>query len=249
VYQPGGTATKNVYTNFATMMGAVSAIQGDKWIKFDGTHGQLVVPPGTWNVDGCTFTIAGGYGGFSIGSNTGTLFLADGAHLTYQNLKIEQLWVVLNGNTPAVQAAPSSVLTLDLGASIFAGTGTAPFLRVSTNALPGVQLFLRGGATIGEGTKPVFEVDAAVVNAFMTLQDASFISPNAITGAGTLVTFLSDDAAIFPPQPIVTLVQSKQSDAVRVAYTPASLPHWSGVAPTSVADALDRIAAKITPIP
>jgi hypothetical protein len=207
------------------------------------------VPPGTWNVDGCTFTIAGGYGGFSIGSNTATLYLADGAHFLYQNLKVEQLWIVLDGTTPVVQAAPSSVLTLDLGASIFAGTGTAPFLRVSTNALPGVMVFMRGGATIGEGTKPIFQVDAGITNAFLTLQDASFISPNALSGLGTLVAYVSDDAGIFPPQTISVLVQSKQSDAVRVAYTPASLPHWSGVAPSSVADALDRIASKITPIP
>lgn len=32
-------------------------------------------------------------------------------------------------------------------------------------------------------------------------------------------------------------------------YVPSVLADWSGVAPTSVADALDRIAAKITPIP
>ena len=37
--------------------------------------------------------------------------------------------------------------------------------------------------------------------------------------------------------------------ATDVSYTPAVLADWSGTAPTSVANALDRIAAKITPIP
>lgn len=32
-------------------------------------------------------------------------------------------------------------------------------------------------------------------------------------------------------------------------YTPANLADWSGTAPTSLADALDRIAAALTPIP
>jgi hypothetical protein len=34
-----------------------------------------------------------------------------------------------------------------------------------------------------------------------------------------------------------------------VNYVPAVLPNWSGIPPTSVADALDRIAAAIGPIP
>ena len=32
-------------------------------------------------------------------------------------------------------------------------------------------------------------------------------------------------------------------------YTPAVLADWSGTAPTSLAEALDRIAAALTPIP
>lgn len=43
----------------------------------------------------------------------------------------------------------------------------------------------------------------------------------------------------------ITLV----NDAYGLAYTPAILANWSGIAPTSVSDALDRIAAMIGPIP
>jgi hypothetical protein len=38
-------------------------------------------------------------------------------------------------------------------------------------------------------------------------------------------------------------------NAANIDYVPANLVNWSGVAPTSVANALDRIAAKIGPIP
>jgi hypothetical protein len=44
-----------------------------------------------------------------------------------------------------------------------------------------------------------------------------------------------------------TLTLQAQSNLT--GYTPALVANWSGVAPKSVADALDRIAAKITPIP
>jgi hypothetical protein len=39
------------------------------------------------------------------------------------------------------------------------------------------------------------------------------------------------------------------SAANGLGYIPASLPNWSGVAPTSTANALDRIAAHVGPIP
>lgn len=40
-----------------------------------------------------------------------------------------------------------------------------------------------------------------------------------------------------------------KTDATALAYTPAVLANWSGVAPTSVANALDRLAAHSGPIP
>ena len=39
------------------------------------------------------------------------------------------------------------------------------------------------------------------------------------------------------------------NDAYGTAYIPTSLPNWNGLQPTSVSNALDRIAAKIGPIP
>lgn len=48
---------------------------------------------------------------------------------------------------------------------------------------------------------------------------------------------------------MTTLTINLIADAIRMTYTPAVLANWSGVAPTSIANALDRIAAKITPIP
>lgn len=46
-----------------------------------------------------------------------------------------------------------------------------------------------------------------------------------------------------------TFMDMKSSDAINEAYEPAVLANWSGTAPTNVANALDRIAAKIGPIP
>jgi hypothetical protein len=44
-------------------------------------------------------------------------------------------------------------------------------------------------------------------------------------------------------------LQAVAGNATNVPYVPANVANWTGVAPTSIANALDRIAAKITPIP
>jgi hypothetical protein len=252
VFQPGGTPKGNVYIDWATMMASVGLVAGPKWIQIDGTFAQTTVPAGTWNVDDVTLTIHGIADGYDFGGNTGTLYFVDGAHLAFQNLVIEQLWCVLLGSTPVATAAQGAVLTLDLGASIFAGVAApAPFLEIATNALPGVGIFMRGGSSVGGGvaSTPIFQVDTGVSNAFLYLSDSSYVAPSALSGAGTLVVYLSPDAAVYPPQSISTLVQSNQGDVVRENYTPATIANWSGTAPSSAANALDRIAAKVGPIP
>lgn len=45
-----------------------------------------------------------------------------------------------------------------------------------------------------------------------------------------------------------TITETPLSTALGSTYAPAVLANWSGTTPTSVANALDRIAAKITPI-
>jgi len=65
---------------------------------------------------------------------------------------------------------------------------------------------------------------------------------SAFTGSVTDIPSSVTRAAGAPP-PVL------KSAASGLAYTPAVLANWSGTTPASVADALDRIAAKIGPIP
>jgi hypothetical protein len=50
---------------------------------------------------------------------------------------------------------------------------------------------------------------------------------------------------MYPTQEILRMI----SEASQDTYTPSAVANWSGVAPTSVANALDRIAAHVGPIP
>lgn len=51
------------------------------------------------------------------------------------------------------------------------------------------------------------------------------------------------------PNLLGTIFIQLSAESTRLNYAPANLADWSGIPPTSVSDALDRIAAKITPIP
>jgi hypothetical protein len=48
---------------------------------------------------------------------------------------------------------------------------------------------------------------------------------------------------------VLRALDRMRADAGDGTYTPAVIAHWNGTAPTTIAEALDRIAAFIGPIP
>jgi hypothetical protein len=57
VYQPGGVASQNVYTDWAAMFAAIGNVAGCKTVFIDDTFDPTpTVPAGVWNVDDVLFT-------------------------------------------------------------------------------------------------------------------------------------------------------------------------------------------------
>ena len=105
-------------------------------------------------------------------------------------------------------------------------------------------------------TVPVITTDAGATTTIYAHSAAVnftfLVTGNEIGGGpGSRVLWENDDTV--PPLASAlftgTLIQAPSSDAGNMSYQPSNLANWSGVAPTSVANALDRIAAKIGPIP
>lgn len=65
IWQPGGVASGNIYTTFATLHTAVNAITGPKRVFVDVSLGTADVPAGSWDIDGWEI-----YGNLSPGPNT-----------------------------------------------------------------------------------------------------------------------------------------------------------------------------------
>ena len=119
----------------------------------------------------------------------------------------------------------------------------------------GATLTIRMGAgtTIGDGyftlanTTYTLPVGAAATGTFGA-------TPNAVVVGVLGNTFITIDGGsaqlwIKRTNPTPTTGWVSVDDAFSIAYTPTTLADWSGVPPTSVGDALDRIAARISPIP
>lgn len=82
----------------------------------------------------------------------------------------------------------------------------------------------------------------------MKFTGANITGTFSITGTGAS-TVSADSSVIGNISVTGTINFVRLSNAFGLAYIPASNANWNGTPPTNVAEALDRIAAKITPIP
>ena len=90
----------------------------------------------------------------------------------------------------------------------------------------------------------VFPLGRVVTSDTLTAGDCNVgdILQNPVSGAADLIG--QDPSGAPSVVPLLT-----DATGAGASYTPANLVNWSGVAPSSLADALDRIAASVGPIP
>jgi hypothetical protein len=240
VFQPGGVPGGNVYVDETTLQNAMALCAGPKLLQVDSSIAPAIFVNPNWHANGVTIT--------GSDFNSTLQFQGAGSILpTTNDLTLENVTVEAHG--PASVWIPSSglgILKLD-NSLLQSVAGAAPFLE-QTAAGGLTQVILDNLAILGDGVHAAITIDAGATLPF-TLANSSQTPANALAGAGTAVVGLNSDSSIAAPQAVAVLTIILNSVAQNVAYTPASLPHWSGVAPSSVANALDRIAAKITPIP
>jgi hypothetical protein len=65
-FQPGGTPSGNIYDDWAALHAAASAIGRGVVVILDGQFGLVLIPPGTWNVNGWEFRGRVPPDGFSV---------------------------------------------------------------------------------------------------------------------------------------------------------------------------------------
>jgi len=240
VFQPGGTAHDNVYTSWPALMAAVNAANGIRRILIDTTFGTATVPAGTWAVDNVQL-----YGKTTAAGFIASLGFADGAHLTFATLYVSLL-ILNSSSTSSVATIASGKGAFVLFASAALFSASAPFFHVASGAAT-FTLGLVEGSEIGDATNSVLQVDSEI-GANLVVLDQAIVFANATSGAGGLTVPVSPGGEVDSPQ-LAGISIFFLGVANQVLYTAATVADWSGTNPTSVANALDRIAAKITPIP
>lgn len=110
---------------------------------------------------------------------------------------------------------------------------------------------VRGLINVGDGTNPTtLQIREFGGGNNLNLQN-TIKAPNA--GTNAIVNISYDDSnqpsSNFATGSQLTLNLSPVAKATGIPYTATTVANWSNVNPTSVGDALDRIAAKIGPIP
>lgn len=246
VFQPGGTAADNVFTDWALLMAAVQKNAGVKSILIDPTFADPVVPPGSWNVDNCqisSFITAGGF--------ISLLTFDDGAKLTGSGIYFSSI-ILENLGAPVLEYAGGAGAFITLFSCVIApGSPTAgPFIHVAADA----GTFTIFGTNLSEIGDPdrvlsVWQQDSPSDGSEFDLSNHAIVFANAITGTGHLNVVFDSDVNLELPQPVTSLHLEPQSHADFVVYTPTSLPNWSGTSPHNVSVALDRLAAHVGPVP
>lgn len=243
-FRPGATGTlpDNVFTDWNELMVAIGATQGIRVIYFDNSIQTPVIPTGTYDLTDVTFA-----GSIQF---TGTIVdLAPG--VTLLNLKYLRRSLILNqtGPTPSITLDTGDVLVADENCGLITAAG--PLISVIGFAI--IQLFQ--GAAIS-GVSPIIDVTAAGIIQ-LQLNNRSFVSPGVISGVAGAggIAVIHSNAVVFtdptgvPPWLGGAWIVVVTASATRTDYVPAVAGDWVLPVPTDVADALDRIASLIGPIP
>lgn len=201
---------------------------------------------GPYNLDNWTFT---GAASFVNNRATATLIIDDGATMdgsASRTLNLQEIEFLYTSAADFCVVAAGAEFNLNLFGSRIACGGAGAFLEVTTTGGGGFAIAaLSNFSELGDGTHAVIDSGAALGFATVDANAGSNVRTGCVTSA--IVSFDSSCENGIAAGASYTLIMQDTSSLM--SYTPAVLANWSGTAPTSVANALDRIAAKIGPIP
>lgn len=159
VYQPGGTASANVYTSWAALYTALSVVAGPKTIQIDDSFtSPAVIPAGAYNLDGVTFTAVVN---FSSATGGAVMQLASGVTFTFGQLTFTDALLVQSQAIATVYSVGAGVeanLYL-LNGSQLDCLAAGAFMDVQAGGFG--LVFAHHDVSVGDGVHTVFTAHAA----------------------------------------------------------------------------------------
>jgi len=151
VYQPGGVAVDNVYTDWPTLYGALSAFKGERLVEFDATFtSPCVIPAGVYALEDVIFT------GNWTRPNTAVQF---DVGVVTTGLRHIRTSLLITAADPAVApiadfTSASNTMLLDDGVWLFFGFPIIDFSGLS-NEDQGYLIVRNGSRVFGAVPQPI----------------------------------------------------------------------------------------------
>ena len=252
VFRPNGPAAGNgVYTTPESLRLALARLDPatPRIIAIDSALGAAHFTSGRWALNNATLVSDNTLPNTGV---TDLLHIDTGCVIDSGYLRVAnfvQVKCEAVGTSPFVPSALTQLL-VDEQASVTSVAGAAAFLHITAAGNFSKLYIDHYGSIVGDATHAVATVDSGQ-NLIAILGDGANLQDHAVGGAGRLSSHLSP-GALLGVQDVAIGAQTIQADSHLVAYTPADATKWVGPAPTTVQQALDRIAANTTnthPIP
>ena len=263
VFKPGVPSSGSTYATAAEIATALNAVNGALFVYIDASLEACVIPDGVvWDMQN-TGSIVG------LSSEAGALTIEDGGQIRNPSIIDAVTIAVVPHTLPSFDYddwTDAPVLNIvNFGSIFYDPSSTIPWINVPNTTSENsfyVQLLqsgeINGGAPAGgialeggtggagSGASIFFVID------FLTIP----FNPAIVSGDTTTTMAWNADASGFPVPAWTAFTGDftvyPVDNAQGSFYTPAVSGHWVGPAPTTVQQALDRIAANTTnthPIP
>jgi hypothetical protein len=249
VFRPGGVASSTVAVTPAQVTSAQA--NGAITLYVDSSLGAATLPAG-YSLPPFPGGIIGfnGYngGGFSAPD---TLTVSDTANITGLSYAVCVKIVFHCVSEPGIVDTRTQVLLrLDTAFIGLLAGAAVPIYSVPTGHI--YEIFALPDSTVNSaaaGVAAFFGNTGTLIGFAGT--DSTFGATSLGNAAGSTVLFLNDSSSSPPTFTLIagSITLIALDAAVNMAYTATTVANWSGTNPTSVGNALDRIAAHITPIP
>lgn len=232
VFQPGGTAGGNVYTDPALLAAAVKATSGYRTILFDFSIS------GPYSMTGVAFDCGPDVewlGTYWSEPSIVPLTFAGGSTIPAASFpqRISGLQVIVSQVTDLVT---DTAFDFEIYNTEIQSDGTGGLLSTHQT-----NIFEYGGSEIGNGTNPVLNGTSHVL-----LFDSSTVLANAFDSPTTAtIDVLSSGASFDPTYPGAGVTVYYSASATFEGYVPGAPGNWAG-SPKTVAEAIDRIAAVVS---
>jgi hypothetical protein len=250
VWKPGVPSSGNVVATWEEVQNAIAAVSGALNVFVNSSVAPAIVGQGITNCFGRVTFRAGASEYTTVPSSLMTL--PDGAILLDPGQLAFGVSVILQGTAqPNLQFSNIRQFAVVAGSSL-ENQGTQPAVRVSPGSAFILALVL--GSTFTPNPSAAIELtDPSSTGIIASFTGGKFTGNNVVVGPVGSTLIIAYDAGVdaLPTNPgfLGTVVPNEVDSASFMKYSPSNLANWSGTAPSSVADALDRIAAHVGPIP